>query len=164
MEFNWKNRFSNENSERLFEIFAEKSRINIEPQIFAGNLLFERNYDVEKLLQAKAELLKSIETTFLLKFGSDTKKIIRENILREILLRTILAVGFFSIYFFFIKQNIAISSFVINYTTVAVVLGALHLIPLFWIKKSNKNALLKVQKEEEKMNLLIQKINSELKF
>lgn len=52
----WQNDLKLENDEKLFDIFSDTDRINIEPQIYAGNLLFERGYDLIKLSSAKKKV------------------------------------------------------------------------------------------------------------
>ena len=55
-KMDWQNDLKLENDEKLFDIFSDTDRINIEPQIYAGNLLFERGYDLIKLSSAKKKV------------------------------------------------------------------------------------------------------------
>ena len=164
MKLNWKDSFKGENSNRLFEIFSEKNRINIKPQIFAGNLLFDRNYDLEKLKTAKNKLIESIEDAFKRKYNTDPKKIRKENLIREIILRTLLAIIVFGIFYNSSQMTFNLFSLNMDNKTIAIILGLTSFLPLFWLKKSNNKAIKKVEKEIEKKDNLIKKIETELKF
>jgi len=164
MKLNWKDRFKQENSNRLFKIFSEKNRINIDPQIFAGNLLFERKYELEKLKIAKNELIESIEDAFKRKYNTEPKKIRKENSIREIILRTLLALVVFGIFYNSSPMSFNVFSLSIDNLTVALIFGLASFLPLFWLKKSNEKAIKKVEKETIKKNNLIKKINTELRF
>jgi len=164
MKFNWKDSFKEESSNRLFEIFSEMNRINIEPQIFAGNLLFERKYELEKLKITKNELIDSIEYSFNRKYNTDPKKIRKENVIREIIFRAFMAIIAFAIFYFTSPITFSIFSLNIDNKTIAIVLGLTSFLPILWLKKSNERAIKKVEKETEKKNYLIKKINTELKF
>ena len=164
MKLNWKDSFKEETSNRLFEIFSEKNRINIEPQIYAGNLLFERKYDLDKLKTAKNKLIESIEEAFKRKYNTDPKKIKKENLIREIILRTLFAIVVFGIFYNSSPMNFNLFSLNMDNTTIAILLGLINFLPLFWLRKSNEKAIRKVEKEIEKKNNLIKKIETELKF
>ncbi len=164
MKLNWKDSFKEKRSNKLFEIFSEKNRINIEPQIFAGNLLFERKYELEKLKIAKKELIESIEDNFKKKYNLESKEIKKENVIKEIIFRTILSVIIFVIFYKLNSISFSIFSININNKTFAIILSLISFIPLFWIKKSNEEAIDKVQKAIEKKNNLIKKIETELMF
>ncbi len=164
MELNWKDRFKNKNSNRLFEIFSEQKRINIEPQIFAGNILFDRNFDLESLKKVKQDLIDSIEESFHRKFNTDPKKIRKENIKKEIILRALLSIIIFAIFYNSVKMEFSYSFLNIDNISLAYILAITSFLPLIWLKKSNDNAIKKVDKEIEKKNKMIQKINTDLKF
>ncbi|RLD66027.1 MAG: hypothetical protein DRI84_05690 [Bacteroidetes bacterium] len=164
MKLNWKDSFKEESNNRLFEIFSEKNRINIDPQIFAGNLLFERKYDLELLKTAKKELIESIEDAFIRKYNTEPKKIRKENLVRELVLRTLLAIIVFGIFYNSSPLSFNLFSLTIDNKTIALILGLASFLPLFWLKKSNEKAIEKVEKEKEKKINLTQKINTELRF
>lgn len=164
MKLNWKDSFKEENSNRLFEIFAEKTRINIEPQIFAGNILFERDFELEKLKSAKNDLIDSIEDAFNRKYNIDPLKIKKENVIREIILRTLLAIIVFALFYNSSTLTINIMSWNIDNKTIALILGLTSFLPLLWLRKSNEKAIKKVEKETEKKDNLIKKIETELRF
>jgi len=153
MKLNWKDSFKEESNNRLFEVFSEKKRINSDPQIFAGNLLFERGCDLE-----------SIEEAFSKKHSTEPIKIRRENTIKEIAIRTLFAIIAFSIFYNsgFMTFNPFTHS--INHKTIAVFMGLVSFMPLFWLKRSNEKAIKKVENEIEKKNNLIKKIDTELKF
>lgn len=164
MKLNWKNSFKEENSNRLFEIFSEKNRINIEPQIFAGNILFERNYDLELLKNTKQELVDSIEIAFHNKYNTDHQKIIRENVVKNLVLRILFAVIIFALFYNSVEIKITYSFMTIDNKLIAYFFGLISFLPLLWIKRSNRKAIEKVEKKTEKKENLIQKINTELRF
>ena len=164
MKLNWKDRFKQENSNRLFEIFSEKNRINIEPQIFAGNLLFERNYDIESLKKTKNELIESIEDAFKRKYNTDPRIIKKENLVREIILRTLLAISIFGIFYNSSPMSLNLISLTIGNKIIAIIFGLICFLPLFWLNKSNEKAIRKVKKESEKKKNMIKKIDTELRF
>ena len=56
-KMDWQNDLKLENDEKLFDIFSDTDRINIEPYIYAGNLLFVRGYDLIKLSSAKKKVV-----------------------------------------------------------------------------------------------------------
>lgn len=164
MKLKWKESFKEKSNGRLLEIFSTKKRINIDPQIFAGNLLFDRNFDLETLKSIKKELIKSIEEDFIRKYNTDPKKIKRENLIREIILRTLLAIFVFGIFYYSKPMTFKLFNLNIDNKTIAVILGLFNFIPLFWLKKSHEKAIKKVEKDKEKKNNLIKKLNRELKY
>jgi hypothetical protein len=164
MKLNWKDRLKDESNHRLFELFSEKKRINIDPQIFAGNLLFERKYDLELLKNTKKELIESIDDAFKRKYNTEPHQIKKENIIKELVIRTLLALAVFGIILNSNEIRFEFASLTIDNIIIAIILGALSFIPLIWLKKSNENAIKKVEKESLKKNNMINKINSELRF
>ncbi len=164
MKLNWKEDLKKESSTRLFEIFSEKNRINIEPQIFAGNLLFERKYDLKKLKTSKNELIQSIEDAFKKKQNTEPDKIKKENTIREISLRILLAAAIWGVFYNSHPITFNFLSINIDNKIIAVTLIFINFLPLFWLKKSNTKAIRKVEKEIEKKSSLIKKIEIELKF
>ncbi len=137
MKLNWKEDLKKESNNILFEIFSEKNRINIEPQIFAGNLLFERKYDLKKLKIAKKELVLSIESTFKRKHNTDPNKIKKENTIRKIFLQVFLAIVIWRIFYNSSPITLKILSINIDNKIIAVTLIFINFLPLFWLKKSN---------------------------
>lgn len=164
MKLNWKDRLKDESNHRLFELFSEKKRINIDPQIFAGNLLFERKYDLESLKNTKKELIESMEDTFKRKYNTEPQKIKKENIIKELIMRTIFALAVFGIIINSNEIRFEFASLIIDNKIIAIIMGAFSFIPLIWLKKSTENAIKKVEKESLKKNNMINKINSELRF
>ena len=142
----------------------EKERINIEPQIYAGNLLFERNFDLATLKKAKQDLIDAIEEAFERKYGSNPKKIKKENTIKELFLRLILSLITFYPLYKFINMQFTASFLDISHEVIAALLALGNFIPLFWLKKFNANAVKKARKESEKKNMEINKIKTELKF
>ncbi|KAF0202161.1 MAG: hypothetical protein FD170_2132 [Bacteroidetes bacterium] len=164
MKLNWKDRLKDESNHRLFELFSEKKRINIDPQIFAGNLLFERKYDLELLKNTKKELIESINDAFKRKYNTEPQKIKKENIIKELVMRTIFALAVFGIIINSNEIKFEFESLIIDNKIIAIIMGALSFIPLIWLKKSNENTIKKVERESLKKNNMINKINSELRF
>ncbi|MBS2099517.1 hypothetical protein [Carboxylicivirga linearis] len=83
----------------LFELFSETNRINIEPQLYAGKLLYQRGYDSEKMDNAKKKLIVAIEEQFKQKYYKDEKKIAKETITRELFTRILISsLVFYSFY------------------------------------------------------------------
>lgn len=164
MKLNWKDRLKDESNHRLFELFSEKKRINIDPQIFAGNLLFERKYDLELLKNTKKELIESINDAFKRKYNTEPQKIKKENIIKELVMRTIFALAVFGIIINSNEIKFEFASLIIDNKIIAIIMGALSFIPLIWLKKSNENTIKKVERESLKKNNMINKINSELRF
>ncbi len=164
MKLNWKDSLKEENSERLFEIFSQTKRINIEPQIFAGNLLFERQYKLEKLKIVKHELIASIEEAFNRRYNTEPSQIKQEHTIKEIFFRTLLAIIIFGVFYNVSAIHVNILSIHIDNTTIAVLLGLTVFVPLLWLKKSHAKAIKKVEEAREKKDNLIKKIETELRF
>lgn len=164
MIFNWKERLKKESDQSIFELYSETERLNIDPQIFAGNLLFERGYDVEKLQEARQMLINTIEENYSAKVPSDENLIARENTKRQIFIRLFLSAGNFLIFFFLFDFKYRIEKISIDNENSAYFFAVLHLIPLCWVKFSNRKALRKARKEFENKNRQIQKLQTELKF
>lgn len=160
MILNWQEKLSKESNSVLFELFSETDRLNIEPQIYAGNLLYQRGFDPEKLRAAKARLINSIENEFLKKYSTDPNQIKRENTFREVIIRTLIAL----VLFFLIYHLIEFEFWGIDNKTLAYLIAALNLSPLLYLKNMNERAIQYVQKQLEKKNQLINKINTELLF
>jgi len=161
---NWKEKLEKENNQRLFEIFSEKERVNLEPQIYSGNLLYDRNYDISELRKVKNCLVISLEDSFKNRYTLDRKKNKRENIIRELSLRILFAILMFSILHFAPEFEYNIGSLTLNMQIIAFTLILFNFLPLIWIKKSNEKSIRKAEAENEKKNELITKINTELRF
>lgn len=127
MKLNWKDRLKDESNHRLFELFSEKKRINIDPQIFAGNLLFERKYDLELLKNTKKELIESIDDAFKRKYNTEPHKIKKENIIKELVIRTLLALAVFGIILNSNEIRFEFASLIIDNKIIAIILGHLVL-------------------------------------
>ena len=100
MIFDWKERLKKESDKRVFELYSETDRLNIDPQIFAGNLLFDRGYDVSKLQEVRQTLISTIEKNYSGKFPSDENRIRKNNTMNQIIIRLFLSSGNFLIFFF----------------------------------------------------------------
>lgn len=127
MKLNWKDRLKDESNHRLFELFSEKKRINIDPQIFAGNLLFERKYDLELLKNTKKELIESIDDAFKRKYNTEPHQIKKENIIKELVIRTLLALAVFGIILNSNEIRFEFASLIIDNKIIAIILGHLVL-------------------------------------
>jgi hypothetical protein len=160
----WQNDLKLENDEKLFDIFSDTDRINIEPQIYAGNLLFERGYDLIKLSSAKKRLIDSIELCFQRKYTLDPIKNRKENIIRELVLKSIIAAILLFIASFTPEFEYNIGNIIINNKLVAYFIVVSTFVPLLWIKKSNQASMRKAVQEQEIKDLKINKINTELRF
>jgi hypothetical protein len=161
---NWKEKLQKESNQRLFEIFSETERINIEPQIYCGNLLFDRNYDIGDLRKAKHNLINSIENSFKNRYTLDRKKNNRENTIRELTLRIILGLIIITIFYFAPEFDFKFGNLIIGSKIIAFVLITLNFLPLLRIKKSNEKSIKRAELENEKKNKQIVKINTELRF
>lgn len=60
MIFDWRERLKRKSNQELLQLFSETQRVNIDPQIYAGNLLFERKYKIDLLKERKLELINAI--------------------------------------------------------------------------------------------------------
>ncbi|MCG8582407.1 MAG: hypothetical protein MI866_20955, partial [Bacteroidales bacterium] len=80
---NWRARLDKKPDKTLFELYSETNRINIEPQLYAGNLLHERGYNADKLNQAKTALINAIEEQYKRKYYKKQKNIAKEVVFRE---------------------------------------------------------------------------------
>ena len=161
---NWKEKLNKESNERLFEIFSETDRINIEPQIYCGNLLFDREYDISVLRNAKKNIISSIEKRFKDKYTLDPEKNTRENTIRELILRIIIALMIFLIFYLAPEFGFSFSNLNISSNAIAVLLIILNFLPLLWIRKTSIKSMKKAELENEKKNSILAKINTELRF
>ncbi|KAF5033617.1 hypothetical protein DSECCO2_604850 [anaerobic digester metagenome] len=164
MIFDWKERIIKECDQSIFELYSETERLNIDPQIFAGNLLFDRGYDVVKLQEVRQRLISTIEDNYSKKFPSDENLIRKENTIRQIFIRLFLSAGNFLIFYFLFDFEYKIEKFSLDNENSAYFFAVIHLIPLFWLKSSNRKAIRKARKEFEYKNRQIQKLRTELKF
>ncbi len=161
---NWRTRLDKKSNATLFELFSETMRINIEPQLYAGKLLHERGYDSDKLNDAKAKIINALEEQFNYKYYKDKKKIAKETIIRELLIKIIISALVF--YSFYYSSDIILKQpeIIIDAKLAAWTLALCNFIPFLWIKKTIKKSIDKVQSELEKKDLIIQRIETELKF
>jgi len=162
MIFNWRERLKKESNQDLLQLFSEIKRINIDPQLYAGNLLYERNYKIDLLRERKAELINAVQVAFNNKYHTDPQKIKRENTIREIILRGLLALMSFSALYYLMYKDGNILGIPNRYFPF--LLGALQLLPLLRLKKSHQRAIQKVEREGQKKEELIEKIKMELRF
>lgn len=163
MNLNYKENLKRESNSVLFKLFSERKRINVEPQLYAGNLLFERNYRLEELKSSKEDLLIEIEEAFNRKFDTNPQKLIRENTVKEILLMLMSAIVILGpntlINKIIYQQVMGVSTVYIPY-----IMAVACFIPLFWLKKRNQKAVKKMERKKVEKNLLLTKIKTELKF
>lgn len=150
--------------ERLFEIFSEKIRINPIPQIFAGNLLYDRGFNKESLVNAKNELIETIEDTFNKIHNQVPRKIKTQNVLVKVLIAVLLFSLAYRFLFSSDSEKVSLIYYSVDRYIVMIFIGTCLLMPFLWIRKSNQRAIKKVENEVEKKNNLIRKINTELKF
>ncbi|PXY00686.1 hypothetical protein DF185_12300 [Marinifilum breve] len=158
----WKKKLNKRSNTELLALFQESNRINIDPQIYAGNLLFERGYNPTELLRIKNDLKNAIEAAFEKMHGKSYSEIVRENVIRELFYCTMLAVlltlgysrqGFLEFDDLF-ESNIP----------VYVVLVCISFLRMLFIKRSNQIAIQKYQKSLQEKQELISRIDRELKF
>ncbi len=109
-------------------------------------------------------MIESIEDAFNRRYSTEPKKIKKKNVIREIMIRTLLAVIFFVIFYNLNSLSFSVFSLNIDNKTIAIVLSLINFLPLIFLKKSNKKVIKKVEKEIEKKNNLIKKIETELSF
>jgi len=161
---NWRARLEKKSNTTLFELFSETYRINIEPQLYAGKLLYERGYDFDKLNQAKTKLIDALEEQFKRKYYKDEKNIAKETVIRELFIRIFISALVF--YSFYTSSDIQFEQIGIRIDgkIAAWTLALVNLVPFLWIKKTIKKSIDKVQSELEKKDLVIQRIRTELKF
>ncbi|MCU4162625.1 hypothetical protein [Carboxylicivirga caseinilyticus] len=158
----WKRKLDTCSSNELFDLFRDTNRINIEPQLYAGNLLFERGFDLNKLIKVKLSLKESLQHAFDKKYHTNPRKIIRENVVSEITLRIIL--------FVITAGMLVIAGKVINIELFGISIAQMYWIaffqflPLIRINKSNEKAIRISKEAEEKKDRLILQIEKELKF
>ncbi|MBS2101154.1 hypothetical protein [Carboxylicivirga linearis] len=161
---NWKENLNKESKSVLFDLFSETNRINLEPQLYAGNLLFEKKYDIESLIKAKTNLIEAIEKSFTRKYHQDPKKIAKETIIRELFFRFLLTIIIVLTFLQGIEFHYELLNLRIDNRIIAWLLGLINLIPLIWIKTTIRKALSKVKKELTKKDNMIEQINTTLKF
>lgn len=162
--FIWKIKLLKKSNTTLFELFSETNRINIEPQLYAGKILYDRGFDREKLNNAKTKLIDALDEQFARKNYQDDKNIARETILKELFIRLLISVLVF--YSFYTSSDIQFEQLEIRIDSklAAWTLALVNLIPFFWIKKTIRKAIDKVQQEFKDKDLIIERINSDLKF
>lgn len=160
--FNWKSKLDKKSNTILFELFSETNRINIEPQLYAGKLLYERGFDQKKLSQTKLKLKEVLEEKFDNKNHKDDKKIAIKTVFKEVIFKVLISAILF--YSFYNSSEIQIEKpeIIIDNKLAAWVLALLNLIPLLWIRRIIRKAIEKVQMDIRKNDLTIQRINSEL--
>jgi hypothetical protein len=160
----WQKQFRKFNNERLFEIFSEKQNFNLEPQLYAGNLLFDRNYDLEKLQRAKSELIAFLEEAFLRKFDVDPKVIKRKNTIYQLFWILLSAILIFQLTITETDMEFYLLGIRFDHADISIIMLVLCFIPLLWIRKKNKHAINHVRMREQKKNYIIDRIKKELKF
>ena len=135
MIFNWRERLKKMSNQELLQLFSETQRINIDPQLYAGNLLYARNYKIDLLKERKVELIKAVQVAFKNRYHTDPRKIKRENTIREIVIRGFLALmTFISLDYLMHKDGLIIG---IPNSYYGFLLAALQLFPLLRLKRSH---------------------------
>ncbi|WP_321517082.1 hypothetical protein [Marinifilum fragile] len=159
---NWRNNLNKKSNKELLDLYQECKRINIDPQIYAGNLLFERGYNPTELVRIKNDLKNAIEAAFEKMHGKSHSEIVKENVIREFFYCTILAVLLTFGYSRqgFIKFDDLFESNILVY----VILVCISFLRMLFIKRSNQKAIQKFQKSLNEKQELISKIDRELKF
>jgi hypothetical protein len=159
---NWRNNLNKKSNKELLDLFQECKRINIDPQIYAGNLLFERGYNAVELVRIKNTLKDTINAVFLKKHGKNHSEIIKENVIREFFYCTILAV---LLTFGYSRQGfIKFDDLFESNIRVYVILVCISFLRMLFIKRGNQKAIQKFQKSLNEKQELISKIDRELKF
>ncbi len=90
--FDYKQKLQKESTDNLFSLYTQKKRINLKPQIYAGQLLFNRGYDRAALIKTKEELIAALMLAFDNKYELDPKKRrieIKRNIIRLAIIKFI---------------------------------------------------------------------------
>jgi len=155
----WEKNLQKKNNKELVSLFSETSRINIDPQIYAGLLLKERNYNVDALIKIKKNLIASLEDQFNKKFGKTDIEIKRENLFKEIFQKVTAGI------FIMVSVRLSISNLNLPYKDLIPYLAfLLCLIPLINLRKSNEKAIRQANKEKEKLDTVIDKLDKELIF
>lgn len=159
---NWRNNLNKKSNKELLDLYQECKRINIDPQIYAGNLLFERGYNPTELVRIKNKLKDTINAAFEKMHGKSHSEIVKENVIREFFYCTILAVLLTFGYSrqSFIKFDDLFESNILVY----VILVCISFLRMLFIKRSNQKAIQKFQKSLNEKQELISKIDRELKF
>lgn len=162
--YDWKDNLNKKTNRELFELFSETNRINLKPQLYVGNILFDRGYKVDALIQVKSELIKSIEVTFAKKYSLDPKKIAQRTVSTELFLRLLSACAVFFIFYLRSESNTDILNITLNTKVMAYILGILSFLPLLWIKKTIRKATEKAHQKQAEKDKSIAVINTVLKF
>lgn len=159
---NWRNNLNKKSNKELLDLYQECKRINIDPQIYAGNLLFERGYNPTELVRIKNDLKNDFSHAFEKMHGKSHSEIVKENVIREFFYCTILAVLLTFGYSrqSFIKFDDLFDSNILVY----VILVCISFLRMLFIKRSNQKAIQKFQKSLNEKQELISKIDRELKF
>jgi len=160
--FSWKENLNKRSNRELLSLFKETKRINIDPQIYAGNLLHDRGYDLFELQKIKSNLKLVTSTAFENKQGKNYSEVIKENIIRQLFACTMIAAILVLPHFRFVSPNgISLPD---EKIVRCIILTCLAYSPLLFIKKSNKRAVQKFEKDLQKKKDLLSKIDRELKF
>jgi hypothetical protein len=160
----WQQHFREMNNKQLFEIYSEKQNFNLEPQLYAGNLLFDRNYDLEKLLDAKRELIESLEEAFLQKYDVDPKVIKRKNTIYQLFWMLISAIMIWHSTIFIKNLEFHLLGIRLGQVETIGIMAIVSFGPLLWLRKRNRQAINNVRIKEKEKNYIIERIKKELNF
>ncbi|MCT4638717.1 MAG: hypothetical protein N4A72_13540 [Bacteroidales bacterium] len=159
MKLNWQERLKDKSNKELITLFSETDRINIEPQLCAGNLLYTRDYKTEELRTIKEKLKQTIEQNFNNRYYTNPKHIITENIVKIIVLN-LMFIGFA------LFASVIVSEIVkyYLYPWAIILVSVLVIVKLLFIKRSNRRAIKKVERARANKDELIKHIENELRF
>jgi hypothetical protein len=164
--FDWKSRLKKKSSSELLQLYSEKERLNIEPQIFAGNVLFERGYDALELRKIKQELIESIEEAFEKRYHTNPDRTRFEKIF-SILFYYLILPEFLILIISIPTLKSLNKSDLFYYNEIVFILALPVLLTIFQFFRMDKHFLSidkYVEEERKKKEELLERIKVELKF
>ncbi len=160
-KIDWKRNLEKKSNKELLQLFSETQRINLEPQIFAGQILKSRNYSTQELLEIKNKLISKLRVQFETKYGKNDAEIKRENYLKQLFYRILMGLFvWFFLYRIILTSNLFLD---FSYRSVIPYLGGIFcLIPLMNVRKTHREAIEFVNDKRVKLEEDIEKLNQEL--
>ncbi|WP_289056097.1 hypothetical protein [Carboxylicivirga marina] len=157
----WKKRLEEKTDRELIKLYSETDRINLEPQIYAGQILIRRNYNKTELKRIKDTLIQSIKEKSERKYGKNESEIKRENTIKLIFFRIIGGIGFFLGLKALLTLGHLFPDF--QFRELMPYIGfTLSFAPLLNLKKLNEAEISNIDKKKLKFVADIEKINNKL--
>ena len=159
----WRRKLKKKTNEELLSLYSETVRVNLEPQIVAGQILNSRNYDKKELIRIKENLIIALREQFERKYGKTESEMMRDIILKEIFIKTFMGVMLFVSLKIGIDLGLFLSEF--EFRDMVPYVGLiLSLVPLLNYKKSNERAIRHVKQRKIELEYKVKIINQGLFF